>query len=84
MVSHIKEEYGLMALVGRVLTKILGPSRRQQGHRKDCIVTKFVIFHSDTRRMTRAVHVVRMGEKRNATEFWWGNVKKRDCLNMNA
>jgi hypothetical protein len=43
MASHIKEEHGLMALAGRVLTKIHGPNRRQQGDRKDCIVTKFMI-----------------------------------------
>jgi hypothetical protein len=46
MASHIKEGRGLMALAGRVLTKILGPNRRQQGDRKDCIVTKLVIFYS--------------------------------------
>jgi len=74
-----------MTLAGRVLTKILGPSRRQQGDGKDCVVTKFVIFYSDTRRMmTRAVLVARIEEKRNATELCWGNMKKRDRLNMYA
>jgi len=34
MVSHIKEEYGLLALAGLVLTKILGSSRKQQGIEK--------------------------------------------------
>ena len=44
MVSHIKEEHGLRALAGKMLTKILGTNRRQQGDRKDCIVAKFVIL----------------------------------------
>jgi len=38
MASHNKEEHGLMALAGRVLTKILGPNRTQQGDRKDRII----------------------------------------------
>jgi len=46
MASHIKEERGLMVLASRVLTKILGPNRRQRGDRKDCIVTKLVIISS--------------------------------------
>jgi len=29
MVFYIKEEYGLVGLAGRVLARILGPSRRQ-------------------------------------------------------
>ena len=32
--------------------------------------------------MRQAVNVARMGEKGNATGFWWGNVKETDHLNI--
>jgi hypothetical protein len=93
MVSHIKEEHGPMALACRVLTEILGPQRRQQGDRRDCIVTELVIFYSSPNNVRLIEYEVDTGvacgtcsEEEKCHGIWCGNtcVKGRDHLNMYA
>jgi hypothetical protein len=70
-----------------VLRRIYGPKRDEvtkewrRLHKEELYglsSSSNIIRVIKSRRMRWAGHVARMGERRGATGFWWGNLRERD------
>jgi hypothetical protein len=82
----LREELRLRVFENRVLWRIFGPKRnevtREWGklHNEelnDLYTSPIIVRIIKSRRMRRAGHVARMGERVACARYWWGNLKKR-------
>jgi hypothetical protein len=85
----LREEHRLSAFENRVLRRIFGPKRDEvtgewrrlhNEELNDLYSSPSIIRVFKSRRMMWAGHVARMGEGRDATGFWWGDLKEGDHL----
>jgi hypothetical protein len=85
----LREEHTLRVLENTVLRKIYGPKGKEVAGdwRKLHIKELHVLYSSPnfirlikSRSMKWTEHVAWIGEKRNASGFWWGKLKQRDNL----
>jgi hypothetical protein len=82
----LKEEYGLRIFENRVLRRIFGPKREEDGswtklHDDELYSLYFspnIVRVIKSRRMTWAGHIARMGRRVMFTGFWLGGPKGRD------
>jgi hypothetical protein len=83
----LREEHRLRVLENRILRKIFGPKRdeviggwrkfyNEELHNSYCSPSIIKIIKS--RRMRWAMHVARMGEKRNAYRIFGGKARKKE------
>jgi hypothetical protein len=82
----LREEHGLRVFENRVLRKIFGPKREEDGSWKklhnyelhDLYSSPNIVRVIKSRRMMWAGHVARMGRGKVLTGFWLGGPKARD------
>ena len=88
---NLREDRRLRVFENRVLRRIFGTKRDEvtgewrKLHNEevnDLSSSPSIVRVIKWRRMSWAVHVARMGERRDEayTGFWWGNLRERDHL----
>jgi len=85
----LKEERRLRVFENRVLRRIFGPKRDEETgewrklhneNLNDLYSSPNIFRVITSRRMRWAEHIARMGEGRDYTGFWLGNLRERDHL----
>jgi len=86
----LREERGLRVFRNRVLRRIFGPKgdevtgewRKSHNEELNNLYSPGIVRVIKSRRMRWAGHVEHMGERRDYTGFWWGNLRERDHLEV--
>jgi hypothetical protein len=82
----LREEHRLRVFENRVLRRIVGPKREEDGSwtklRNDELHSLYsspnIVRVIESRRMRWAGHVAHMGRREMFTGFWWGGPRARD------